>query len=89
MFVCGAAGFIHRNKGSNLVNYFLENVDCLIAFDRQGDLLYRRGVTRVYVLRFRMLNKLLKNRKTFINLLKIINIYQNYLKGIKRHINVW
>ena len=41
MFVGRAAGFIYRDKGSELAKSFFKSVDCLDPFNLQGD--YRIG----------------------------------------------
>ena len=41
MFICRAAGFIYRDEGSELAKSLFNSVDCLDAFDLQGD--YRIG----------------------------------------------
>ena len=41
MFVCCVAGFIYRDKCSELAKSLSKSVNCLDAFDLQGD--YRIG----------------------------------------------
>ena len=41
MFLCRPTGFIYRDEGSELAKSFFNIVDCLDAFDLQGE--YRIG----------------------------------------------
>ena len=67
MFVCWVAGFIYRNKCSELAKSFLKSVDGFDAFDLQSD--YRVGEAFFNGCRlcFELCDEWSKMRKALIN----------------------
>ena len=88
MFVCWVAGFIYRDKCSELTKSYLKSVDGLDAFYLQND--YRIGEAFLGGCwwGFALWDECKKIRKALINKLDII-IHLDYLKGMEMHLNVW
>ena len=88
MFVCRTAGFIYRDEGSKLAKSLFNSVDCLDAFDLQGDYWIVKAIFGSCWLASALWDECTKMLNALINKLdNIINL--DYLKGMEMHINVW
>ena len=87
MLVCRTTDFLYRDKGSEVAKFFFKSMDCLYAFDFQGD--YRIGEAFLVGcwLSSALWDECTKMRKALINKLDII-IHLDYLKGMEMHWNV-